>query len=245
MMKKYIFHIFLMVFLFSGQSFSQRLFVVPYYPDMYNNGAAKQIIAETNIDYNKLNTIISQALLRHIQQAFPDSVVTIVHSNASTTTADFHPIESIWSLLDYTMAPLPNKSYVLIGAQSKLSNRKISQKRTGELRPVIRSTTHSFLDAKITDKRTFSKIAHRLKCDYILVINEFDIKVDYSDPYATGRNDNKRQIQVHYSLFDKTGKHIAGNVSAVNFSSRENNIHNIIYTYFNKLAQQIVDYLKF
>jgi hypothetical protein len=236
---------FLVALLLGFSSFSQRLWVLPYYPDMYNNGAAKQIIKTSKISYEELNSRISNALTEHIEQLFSDTV-TIISLNQSTTEEEEHPVESAWGLLTYAMNPIPAKNVVIVGAHSRLSSKNNkSKKPSGELRPVIRSTNNLFLDSKITNKKSFAKITHHLKCNYVLVINEFDIKVDYSDPYATGRNDNKRQIQIHYSLFDKSGNHIAGNVAAVNFSSHENNINAIINNYFGKLAQQIFDYIKF
>ena len=235
-------------FVYAQDSLSHKnLVIVSFNTDMFNNQASKAMLMYSGMSYNEMVEFFNQSLIRYMDIKFRNHIKTYSLSIALTTNTTDN-LYKIWSLQSYLLSPIPKTQKRNVDPSSFLATEKQPKGSKGELVQAINSLKGNFLDSKINDKKTFSKIFRKLYADYVLIINELDIKEDYSNPYSVGSNDYSRQLQVHFTLFDNRGNKITGNVATIEFSSQENNIKEIATKYFPMIADKIRyfigDYIK-
>ena len=76
--------------------------------------------------------------------------------------------------------------------------------------------------------------------EYIVTINQFEIKTDYERCIDRDLGNYTRRIKVHYNVFDATGQRIAGDVITATYNSTTDDIHRIIQDNFGMLADYIM-----
>jgi len=218
--------------------FQKNLVIVSFNPDMLNNEAAKPMLQQSGMTYDEMVTYLNKEMTYYLGVAFQKNIRTF-SLNTSLTTNTSEDLYTIWRLQNYFLSPIPQDQKRNVDPTSKLIGQKKQESSGGEVVSEINSLKGNFLDSKIGDKKTFTGITRKLHANYILIINELDIKEDYSNPYAVGRNDYTRQLQIHFTLFNNKGSAIAGNVATVDFSAKENNIKTVVNSYFPIAANKI------
>ncbi len=222
--------------------FHKNLIIVSFSPDMFNNEAAKAMLQQSDMSYDEMVHFFNKEMTYYLGVVFQKNIKTF-SLNTSLTTNTTEDLYTIWTLQNYFLSPIPKDQKRNVDPSSKLIGRKQPKNTNGEVVQKINSLTGNFLDSKIADKKTFMGITRKLHGNYVLIINELDIKEDYSNPYAVGRNDYTRQLQIHFTLFNNKGIKITGNVATVDFSSRENNIKKVVETYFPVAATKIKSFV--
>ncbi len=76
--------------------------------------------------------------------------------------------------------------------------------------------------------------------DYILTINQFEVKTDYRKCVDRELGNFTRKIRVHFNIFSSTGTCIYGDVVTVNYNSTTEEVENIIDDNFPLLSEYIV-----
>ncbi len=218
--------------------FHKNLVIVSFNPDMFNNEAAKPMLQQSGMSYDEMVSFLNKEMTYYLGVAFQKNINTF-SLNTSLTTNTTEDLYIIWTLQNYFLSPIPKEQKRNVDPTSKLVGRKQPKSSGGEVVPKINSLKGNFLNSKIADKKSFLSITRKLHANFILIINELDIKEDYSNPYAVGKNDYTRQLQIHFTLFNNKGTEIAGNVATVDFSSRENDIKKVVETYFPVAAGNI------
>jgi hypothetical protein len=82
----------------------------------------------------------------------------------------------------------------------------------------------------------------KYKVEYFVFINELDITT-IMDSYDMASDTYQRQVAVHYSIIDKTGKTISAGLATSTFSSKENNPKKIVSSTFTPIASFIASKL--
>ena len=218
--------------------FHKNLVIVSFNPDMFNNQAARPMLQQSGMSYDEMVNFLNKEMTYYIGVAF-QKIIKSFSLNTSLTTNTTEDLYTIWTLQGYFLSPIPKEQKRNVDPTSKLIGRKNPKNNGGEVIPEINSLKGNFLDSKIADKKTFMGITRKLHANFVLIINELDIKEDYSNPYAVGKNDYTRQLQIHFTLFNNKGEEVAGNVATVDFSSKENDIKKVVESYFPVAANKI------
>ncbi len=242
-MKKIFFLIFIAIIGQVEKTIAQNILVIPFDDRMFYNQASAEMLKASNMKYSAMVNAFTNGLISAIQQKGGRKIISPQGVTTQGTQEDITLL--IRSSLHFYLEDLPygqKKKKKLFGCKkSKLSNKNNSPNKhqQGEVISLIGDNTNKFINSKVIDRKTFIKTVSKTNVDKVLVINELDIKEDFSSPYNNG-NEHLRQIQVHYTLFDNKGKIITGGVAVKNFSSNENDVKTIIKKYFGEIAAQIV-----
>lgn len=227
----------------------KSVLIVSFNPQMFNNQGAKAMLEYSKMSYDEMVTFFNKEMTKYLSlsMSIKDTINTF-QLNTALTTNTTEDLYNIWALQGYFLSPIPKEQKKNVDPSSNLIGKKPPKHKTGEIATEINSLKGNFLDSKINDTKAFATICRRLKMHYIIIINELDIKEDYSNPYNVGKNNFSRQIQVHFTLFNNKGVSIAGNVATVDFSSHENDITKITAQYFplaaDKIRAFILPYIK-
>ncbi len=245
-MKKLIFVFACFVLLSSGlHAQGGNILIVPFGDRMFYNEAAADMLKVSGLSYSEMVKEFENGLVAAIQSEGGRRFIS--PAGVTTTSQDVDVKMRVRSLLDFYGEKISSKSTakkakLFAKSSSKLENKNPRGEKQGEVVSIIGSPGNQFISSKVNSKREFSKLCKELGVSKVLVINEMDIKEDFSSPYNNG-TEHLRQIQIHYSLFDNRGKKLSTGIILKNFSSSENNVREIIRLYFKDLAKDLISKL--
>lgn len=96
-----------------------------------------------------------------------------------------------------------------------------------------------YINVSIKNKELLSYLQKKYGVDLFLFCNQFNLETNYQQCLDRATNNFQRDLMVHYSLFDATGKQLAGGITEANFGSNSNDIMSIMKTNFPQLSEQM------
>ena len=96
------------------------------------------------------------------------------------------------------------------------------------------------MNVKIHNAAMLEYLHNKYGTEVFLFINQFNLVTNFEHCLDRANNVFEREVMIHFSVFDYTGKQIAGDVAIVNLPSNNNNLDLIIKEKFPVIA----DYIK-
>jgi hypothetical protein len=121
------------------------------------------------------------------------------------------------------------------------------EKKTTEEKAPLYITTRGddkFLNAAVTDIEFFKGLLSANECNYAVSINQFEIKTNYSSCIDLSRKLYRRELIIHYSIWDANAKLIGGNFLVVYFPSDVNKPQELVEKTFKSIAEAFLKQLK-
>ena len=91
----------------------------------------------------------------------------------------------------------------------------------------------------IANQLLVDSLSRQFNSDFLLFVNQLDIKNIYGSVYEMSNMEYEREISIHYTLYSTSGKILSTGISSARFPATENNIDRIISKYFPNLAKNI------
>ena len=95
------------------------------------------------------------------------------------------------------------------------------------------------MNIKLSHPELLTKLSEKYGTDLFVFLNQFEMKTHYDDCLDLALKIYKRELKVHYSIFDATGKQLYGDVAVVYFPSNSNDIIEIMSRNFPKISDYI------
>jgi hypothetical protein len=76
------------------------------------------------------------------------------------------------------------------------------------------------------------------------MLNEFDIKTHFEDCIDLAMKIYRRDLKIHYTIYNSKGEKLYGDVAVVHFPSNENRVDKIVDENFGKIADYVFESLK-
>ncbi len=80
----------------------------------------------------------------------------------------------------------------------------------------------------------------KYQADLFLFVNMMEVKTRYDQCIDLENKNYQREFSIHYTVYDKNGKLVVGNVITLLYPSKSNNINAIIEKNFAILPAEIV-----
>lgn len=96
-----------------------------------------------------------------------------------------------------------------------------------------------YMNVVVNNTEMFRYLSGKYGTDLFLFVNQFELATNYEKCLDRATNNFERTVKVHYSLFDRNGEQIAGDVVKVNFGSNTNDIMKIMRTQFPPISQKL------
>lgn len=93
-----------------------------------------------------------------------------------------------------------------------------------------------YMNVHVQNNEIFQYLNEKYGTDLFVFINMFEIKTDYENCVDLQSKRYGRELTVHFSIFDKTGKQIYGDKVSVQYDSSTNDITEIIKSNFPLVA---------
>lgn len=235
--------IFLLIFVFaltSAKTQTPRVLIVPFNPDMYFSDS-DQMLAE----YNKKTVKEVRALFRyginlnvHAKMLNEHGSVNMLSDTSQTLMKDLY---NIYKGISYFQdKPMRQEEEVAKVGGLKVLKKKESNGGQQENKTFNNQADNTeYMNVKILNPYMIPHLKDKYKVDYVVFLNQFNLVTHYEHCLDRATNTFEREVMIHYSIFDATGKQIAGDALSMYFPSNTNNIMEIIEKNFPPLSDII------
>jgi hypothetical protein len=100
-----------------------------------------------------------------------------------------------------------------------------------------------FMNAEISDTAFYSYLMAQYDTDLALSINQFEIKTNYNSCIDIANKIYRRELIIHYTVFNRSAKIVAGNYAVAYFPSNSNKDTEIAELTFSEIAKEIADHV--
>ena len=212
-----------------GKSVTGKICIVPFEPKLYMSEIDQKINQQTKWDWESIRENFRRQLNDQLKLKLEStySVLSFYADSAKMAKDLEYTYKS--TNLAYDPVSKPTDAKAPKKATSGISNGQIV---------VEQSTDKKFMNTKLTNTEVIDYLNKKYLSEYFVFINELDIK-NNMDSYDITTDTYQREVVVHYSILDKTGKTISAGIATSSFSSKENNPKKIVAQCFSPIATYI------
>lgn len=241
-----------------------RVLLVPYEPNHYDNELEKEMKEETGLRLRQIRKRLRFGLDNKLLEQLEDRGETISYMRENDPDLNYE-LKYLYRTLAYDYRPVPQRDLDALeeeeekekGPFKKLfggseDEKEQSQRDSGAGRNVMEKGQIKdrpdrrvrFMDARIRQKELLDHVSRKYGVGYLLFINQLDLKPRKNEPgkLAAGTHDNL--IKVHYTIMDHEGNKIEGGAALVSYPSRVKDLNGLIKDYFPVVAERIADRLE-
>jgi len=236
---------------YGNKGYSQSLpkvAIVPFESNLYLSDINKEIGNRTGLNLQEIENTFRDGIMQTIINLGSDSYNFI--DPTEIEEEDLHRIiGGIYSCISYDYVQvIPLDKVDKTNAQKLLEKLKKKEAPSQQNRGVyledgeIREwydKKERFMDAKVHNQEKFDKIIIENELDFILCINELDIKVMRDVNRDVGQI-WPRRVKIHFTIFDKNGNKTFGSAVYNNYDGNQKDIYSIIRKNFRVPCAQIV-----
>ena len=212
-----------------GKSMTGKICIVPFEPKLYMSEIDQKINQQTKWDWETIRENFRQQLDAQLKLKLQSTYsVLSFYADSAKMSKD----------LEYTYKST-DLAYDLVSKPSdaKTPNKSTKGISNGQI-VVEQNTDKKFMNTKLTNTEVIHYLNKKYLSEYFVFINELDIKNNI-DSYDIKTDTYQREVVVHYSILDKTGKTISAGIATSSFSSKENNPKKIVTQCFSPIATYI------
>jgi len=223
-------------------SASTKILLVPFNPDMYLSDIEQDIIQNTKMTPDEYRAYFRRTLDLKLQGELKSYRPT-VSLMGDMEGEDKKELRAFYGQAGYSYMEPVGKGL------GKITDKKKSlfEKKSAEDKAPLYITTRGddkFMNAAISDKKYFSELMTANTCNYLVSINQLEFKTNYSSCIDLSRQVYRRELIIHYSIWDSNAKLIGGNFLVVYFPSDINKPQEITDKTFKSVSQTFLTQLK-
>ena len=240
---KSVLTLFIFISHFAGASVSDSsiineqatVLVVPYMPAMHLSDADYDIADGSQMEMPKMRSTLRQGIVKALNKKFAE-VYNVQRLNNDFVNDDNRDMDVLYHTLLFegdSVYPLKNPTRFAIKDTVPV------KKGTKKLKP-----ESQYMNVGIYDEMLIPDLSKKYNANYIIFLNEIDIKTHFDDCLNLALKIYRRDLKIHYSIFDKSGKQIYGDVAVSHFGSNTNDVNEIINENFPSISNYILTSLK-
>ena len=231
-----------------------KVMVIPFDPQMYFSDSDRQLAEFNKKKVNEIHQMFRQGLEFDVNARIIDKYQT--YQIMRDTNLDAHKdLKSIYEGISYKYeTPSP----ILIAREEKKKKTFIEQfedkvkgkKKEKEVETKNEDGTTAshykqntdetrYMDVKLYSTEMLKYMSEKYGTDLFLFINQFELKTNYENCLDRAALIYEREIKVHFSIYDKNGKHLFGDVVTVLFPSNTDNMDEIIRKNFPYISNYL------
>jgi hypothetical protein len=203
--------------------------IVPYNRMMHLSDADIDIAQGSDMEIPKMREIFRQQLIKSMNTKFASAY------NLDETLHDYVKREEPGSDALYHSFLYESDSVYTLKNPSRFA-----VKDTLRPKDMKQKKETKYINVQINDQYLISDLSKEYRSDYIIFLNEFDIKTHADDCINLALQIYRRDLKVHYSIFDKNGKQVYGDVAVAYFDSNSNDVKEISEKNFPVISDYIL-----
>lgn len=236
---------------YTNNTNKKRVLIIPFEPKLYISDIDNELIKENELSGQKeLRAKMRAALDQNIYLSFNQmydafSFYTIPQDEA------IKELSYIYNSIGYKYEPLPKEEHLeKESTGKKLLNKfkkkeqPVDEKKEGVINGEVVSISDNqekYMQTKISNDNLLPTLNKTYFADYYLFINELDIKRSVNNAYSVDGQYYKREMKVHYTIFDNAGNIIDSGAVKTLFPPNNNDFNKIVKTQFMMVAQELLN----
>ena len=230
------------------ENYHSSVLIIPFESKMYISDIDKELAVKNELNFQDIKAKFRAALDRELfialkKQYNPLSFYSIEPQKA------IQELAYIYNSIGYKYEVIPTEEVVKKeNAKTKLV-KKIKKKpkeeeyleariQNGELVSQV-DNREKYMKTTLPNEKLLPSLNEKYKASHYIFINELDIKRAANDVYQASEEQYQREIKVHYTIFDSTGKEVSSGAIKSRFESEQNDIDKIIKVQFPLIAERI------
>ena len=209
--------------------------VIPYMPAMHLSDADYDIAEGSQMEMPKMRSALRQGIVKALNKKFAE-VYNVQRLNSDFVNDDNRDMDVLYhTLLFEGDSVYPSKNPIRFAIKDTVPVKKGTKKLKPE---------SQYMNVGIYDEMLIPDLSKKYNANYIIFLNEIDIKTHFDDCLNLALKIYRRDLKIHYSIFDKSGKQIYGDVAVSHFGSNTNDVNEIINENFPSISNYILTSLK-
>ncbi len=205
--------------------------IIPYMPAMHLSDADPDISQGSEMNPQQMRETLRMGLLKELNKNFAE-VYDMKRVNNDFVRGDNRDTEALYHSLMFST----DSVYTLKDPKKFAVRDTLPKKKSGnKIKPETK-----YINATVQDEMLIPDYAEKYDADYIIILNEMDIKTHSEDCINLALKIYRRDLMVHYSIFDKTGKQVYGDVAVSHFGTNTNDVNEIMKENFPSISRQIL-----
>jgi len=225
----------------------KQVLIIPFDPYLYFSDADDEIAAKSNIHRTKVRQVFRKRL-NALLEAPGYETIHLLGGKSKDSLSD---LNKIYSMVNYNyqqvvLSPYYKESEEETKVTTKKSKNWIERQKDKFTSDVSDSkydlpTDHgSYFGVIIKNPDFYSYFNDKYSTDYYVFISQFEVKTNYEHCLDRAAQNYDRTFTTHFSIFDATGKQIAGNKFKTHYNSNSNYIYTIVADNVEKIANRII-----
>lgn len=233
----------------SGLTAQSSVLIIPFESKMYFSDIDRDISQKSELNFHEIKAKFRAALDQNIYIALKKYHKPLSFYSIEPTEAK-KELAYIYNSIGYKYEVVPEEEVVEKESVGKKFIGKFKKKekeeeymeagiRNGEVVSQV-DNREKYMKTAISNEKLLANLDKQYKASYYIFVNQLDIKRAADMRYLATDEAYKREIKVHYTIFDATGKEVSSGAIKSRFSSNKNDIDKIIKEEFPLIAERMV-----
>jgi hypothetical protein len=202
--------------------------VIPYNPSMHLSDSDPHIAEGSELPMNKMRAELRENLIKSLNKNF-EEVYDVRSESRDFVQHDNRDMDVVYHTLRFETDSVYTLKYPAKFAV------KDTVKKSGHVKK-----ESQYMNIGIYDEMLIPDLSEKYNADYFIFLNELEIKTHFDDCLNLALKIYRRDLMVHYSIFDKKGKQVYGDVAVSHFDSNSNDVKEISSKNFPQISKYIL-----
>lgn len=214
-----------------------KILIAPFNPDLYLSDAEQDIMRQTNKTPEQYREYFRKTMdLKILGQL--QTVMPAFSLGQDTTKKAQRELAIFYRQCGYKYDNAKGKG--LNKEEGKKKGFSLSKKKENDIPGYITTRGDAkFMNAEISDTAFYHHLLSEYESNYMLSVNQMEIKTNYSSCIDIANKIYKREVILHYSIYNDKGTVIDGNFLVAYFPSNSNKDTEISERTFPELAEML------
>jgi hypothetical protein len=214
-----------------------KILIAPFNPDLYLSDAEQDIMRQTNRTPDQYREFFRKTIDLKILGQF-QTVMPAYSLAQDTTQKAKRELAIFYRQCGYKYDNAKGKG--INKDESKKKGISFSKKKENDIPGYITTRGDAkFMNAEITDTSFYNHLLSEYDSNYMLSVNQMEIKTNYSSCIDIANKVYRREVILHYSIYNEKGTVIDGNFLVAYFPSNSNKDTEIAERTFPELAEML------
>lgn len=218
----------------------KKLLIVPFDPYLYFSDADDEIAAGSKMNRVK----VRQAFRRRLNALLEPAGYETIHLLGGKAKDSITDLNRVYNSVSYSYQDVLNSPNAQptsnVNALGKQQKKGVAINIGENSRAALATDAKKYFGVKIRNQDFYTYFNNKYLIDYYVFINQFEVKTNYENCLDRATMNYERGFTIHYSIFDKTGKQIAGNRIYIDYNSNTNQIQKILADNMQRVADKIM-----
>ena len=206
--------------------------VIPYMPAMHLSDADVDISQGSEMEIPEMRATLRRGIIKELNKDFAE-VYNMNGMKNNFVKDDNDDIDALYHAVAFER----DSVYTLKDPARFAIKDTVPPKKGAPKKP---KPEWQYINAKIYDEGLISELSKKYNTDYFIFLNEMDIKTHSEDCINLAMKIYRRDLKVHYTIFDRNGKQLYGDVAVSNFESNSNDVNEIMKKNFPGISAYIL-----